>query len=190
MLTAYNEVRPKVIWNLPGTDAGNFEIQCVEKSRPRCSLWNDALAGAAPGRKTGTRLYKPQYWTLSPNLILQVHPATTHTGKRRNGHRPHEIFSAETADSLSQLRYGGYGRPDGATKFLRETTGTGPEFLFHIGARHFLQSCLSASPHQEMLLFNGGKCRVDAVHQMRQLAICPISITIFMGPLRHEVVIV
>ena len=70
---------------------------------------------------------------------------------------PKDDFRAKAADSLTQLRSGGYSRQDGATELLRETTGTGPEFFFQIGARQFIQSCMNASPHQEMLLFNGGK---------------------------------
>ena len=79
--------------NSPGRDACDYEIQSVERSRPGCSLhqgassWKDAPAGAAPGQKTGTRLYKPQHWILSPNRTQQVHPATARARKRRNGHR-------------------------------------------------------------------------------------------------------
>ena len=90
MITAYKEVHPKVIRNLPGTGAYDSEIQSVERSRPGCSLpslWNDAPAGAAPGQKTGTRLCKPQHSTLSPNRTRQVHPITARTRKSRNGYR-------------------------------------------------------------------------------------------------------
>ena len=60
MIPAYNEVHPKVLRNLPGTVDCDSEIQSVERSRPACSIhqgatfWNDAPAGADPGRKTGT----------------------------------------------------------------------------------------------------------------------------------------
>ena len=58
MITAYNEVNPKAIRNLPGADACDPEILSVERSRPGCSLhqgaslWNDAPAGAVPGQNT------------------------------------------------------------------------------------------------------------------------------------------
>ena len=93
MITACNEMHPKLIRSLPGTGAYDSEIQSVERSRPGCplhqgaSLWNEAPAGAAPGQKTGTRLCKPQRWILSPNHTRQVHPVTVRTRKRRNGHR-------------------------------------------------------------------------------------------------------
>ena len=75
MITAYNEVHSKTTWNLPGTGACDSGIQCVERSRPGCSihqgasLLNDAPAGAAPGQKTGTQLCEPQHWNLSRNHI-------------------------------------------------------------------------------------------------------------------------
>ena len=103
MLIGYNSVHPQVIRNLPGTDAGDFGIQSVERTWPGCSLnqgaslWNDAPAGAAPGKKTGTRPRKLQHWTFSPNYILQVHLATADTGKRPNGHRPQGSFRSENS---------------------------------------------------------------------------------------------
>ena len=136
MLIGYNEVHSQVMQNLLGSDAGDFEIQSVERNRPGgslhqgASLWIDAPAGAAPRRKTGTRLCKPQHWTFSPEQIQEIHPVPAHTGKRRNGHRPKDYFRAETADSLTQLRSGGQSRQDFATKFLKETTDTGPESFF------------------------------------------------------------
>ena len=78
---------------LHGTVACDSEIQSVERSRPGFSLhqgassWNDAPAGAAPGQKTETRLYKHQRWILSPNRTQQVLPATVPARKKRNGHR-------------------------------------------------------------------------------------------------------
>ena len=86
MIIAYNEVKPQLVrQNLPGTGACNTEIQSGERSRPGCSLhqgassWSDAPAGAAPGQKTGTRLYKPQRWILSSSRTRQVHPCKTKT---------------------------------------------------------------------------------------------------------------
>ena len=79
--------------NLPGTGACDSEIYSVERSRPGCSLHqgasslNDAPAGAAPGQKTETRLYRPQRRIPSPNRTQQVHAATVRARKRLNGHR-------------------------------------------------------------------------------------------------------
>ena len=103
MLTAYNEVHPKLIRNLLGTGACDFEIQSVERSRPGCSLhqaaslWNDAPSGAAPGQKTGTRLCRPRDWTPSPNHTRQVHPVTARTKKMRNGHRLQGLFQGRNS---------------------------------------------------------------------------------------------
>ena len=47
-------------------------------------------------------------------------------------------FRAETADSLSQFWSGSHGWQNGAAKLVQETTGTGPELLPQIGARHLL----------------------------------------------------
>ena len=98
MITAYNEVHPKLIRNLHGTGAFYCEIQSVERSRPGyslhqgTSLWNDTPAGAAPVKNTETRLYKPQHSIFSPNLTRQVYPVTARTGKKRNGHRFQGLF--------------------------------------------------------------------------------------------------
>ena len=67
MLTGYTEVQPKVIWNLPGTDDGDFRIHSFSRTRSGFSLnqgdslLKDAAAGAAPGKKVGNRLCKPQH---------------------------------------------------------------------------------------------------------------------------------
>ena len=103
MIFPYNEVHRKVIRNLLGTGVCDFEIQSVERSRQGCSLYqgtsfrNDAPAGAAPGQKTGTRLCKPQNWTLSPNHTRQVHPVFARTRKKRSSHRLQEIFQGRNS---------------------------------------------------------------------------------------------
>ena len=50
---------------------------------------------------------------------------------------PKDFFSAKASDSLTQLKSGSYSRQDGATELVKETTGTGLEFFFQIGARNF-----------------------------------------------------
>ena len=103
MRTDYNEVYPQTIRKLPRTNDGDSGNQSAERSRPGCSLhqgasfWNDDPAGAAPGRKTGTRLCKPQHWTLSPKHTRRVHLATAHRGKRWNGHRPQGLFQGRNS---------------------------------------------------------------------------------------------
>ena len=49
-----------------------------------------------------------------------------------------DFFSAETANSLTQLRSGGYGWQSGAAELINEATGIAPEFFFQVGAWHFL----------------------------------------------------
>ena len=144
MLTGYKEVHPKVVRNLHGTDS-------------------------TLGRKTGTLFCKPQHWALSPNHIRQVHLLTAHTGKSWNGHAPKDYSNAKTSDSLAQLRSDSHGRQDGAAEFLTETTGTGPKFLFQIGARSCFQGYMNACPHQQMLLFKSGECK-----RVRQHVIFPL----------------
>ena len=154
MLTGYKEVHIKVIRNLPGTDAADFEIKFVERSRPGCSLhqsaflWNNAPAGAATGRKTGTRLCKPQHWSLSPATGNQAVPVLPKEEEGLMVIAPKDYFRTKAADSLTKLIPGGYSWKDGTTDFLKETTSTGLEFFFLKGARHFLQECMIASPHQ------------------------------------------
>ena len=101
-------MQPEVTWNLPGTGACDFRIPSVERSTQGCSLhqgasfWNDAPVGAAPGQKTGTQPCKPQYRTVSLDHTQQV---------QKSGMviTPKDYFRAKTADSLTQLRSGGYG---------------------------------------------------------------------------------
>ena len=103
MLTAYNEVRPKVIRNLCGTLTCDFGIQSVERSRPGYSLhqgassWNDAPAAAAPGQKVRTRPGKPHYGDISPNHIQQHHLATAHLAKQWNVHRLQATFQGRNS---------------------------------------------------------------------------------------------
>ena len=89
--------------NSPERDVCDSEIQSDERSRPGCSLhqdassWNDVPAGAAPGQKTGTWLCKPQRWITSSNHTRQAHPVTVRARKRRNGHRLQELFQGKNS---------------------------------------------------------------------------------------------
>ena len=144
MLTAYNEVHPKVTRNLPGTGACDFEIQSVEQSRPGCSLhqdassWNDAPPGATPREKTGFRLCKPQHWILSPTHTRQVHPVPAHTGKNRRVIASKDYFRAETDNSLTHFRSGGSGWQNGAAERITKATGIAPKLPSQVGAWHHL----------------------------------------------------
>ena len=71
---------------------------------------------------------------------------------------PKEYFRAKTADSLTPLRSGGYGGKYGATNFVKETKGTGTEFPFQIGARHFLQGCMNAPLQWERMQNGSAAC--------------------------------
>ena len=132
----YNDVHIKIVCNLPGKNAGHFGIQSVKNSRPGCSLrqvaslWNEVPSGAALGQKTGLRLCKPQQGIFLPIIFNKLIQILLIQEKGGMVIAPKDYFKAKAADSLTQLRSGGYGHQDRATEFLEETTDSGPELFF------------------------------------------------------------